>query len=892
MTQAFVQSLLDASPAACGVVRADDLILLCANAAFRMYLQDRFGVAPVDGVSLAAMIPDIAQTVFAQRVRDAAASGEPSVMDDVPAEHDSTRYENWSLRPLALPDGTPAVFVAIADVTARVRYVQENLLLRDVLETVPIGIGVVRPDDLTILAANTFYGTFLGSISGKPFVAGTRFTDYLPGSEDTEFIRTLRQAVAENRVIAAEGYQSQFGTGRLYNFSIGPISLPDGSVAARVTFEDVTERVQAQSREAAQAQQLAAAFAAQNEGLLITDLAGNITAHNAAAAHILAIGDAPLTTVSAYRTRFKVRSDTGEPATVFDPAVYTRIGDLRAMEVQRRITNGRGEERLLNLSISAIRDTAGAVVGAVTVFGDVTERVEAQRRIGELAAAMQHRAAELEARNRFVQTVIESAPVAIVVVSADPSYTVRAANRSYQEMFAEPWRTAGVVGHSMREFAPHFERDGMADLYARVIAEDVPLSLREAEQSGTNGAPAYFDRSIVPLHESGDGITGLLLLFADVTDRVESRQRIEELAWDAAQRAGELETVIAAIAVGVLVCDPAGVLTLENAAAGRILTVTRSLVGVSLTTMMEYVALRRTDGTAIAPDDWPLMRSLRDEAVTDEVLVFARSDTGADRFILCSSAPVHDAAGTVTGGVLVFRDITALREVEQMKDEFVSVAAHELRTPLTAIKGYAELLDRRLAADGTREQYRQPLAIIRRQSERLTKLVSEMLDISRIEGGRLQLDCQPFDLSALIAETLMSLRVSSDAHTFVQEIAPAIVVVADPTRIEQVLINFISNAITYSPAGGTISVRAVIAGRDAVVSVTDEGMGIALEDQGQLFERFYRASRSGATRASGMGLGLYICREMIERHGGTIGVQSIEDVGSTFTFTIPLGGKD
>ena len=159
--------------------------------------------------------------------------------------------------------------------------------------------------------------------------------------------------------------------------------------------------------------------------------------------------------------------------------------------------------------------------------------------------------------------------------------------------------------------------------------------------------------------------------------------------------------------------------------------------------------LRNADGTPIPPDDLPLGRAVRGETVTDQVLIVRRADTGEDRFLICSSAPVRAGGGAITGAVAVFRDITEMKQLDQMKDEFISIAAHELRTPLTAIKGYAELLDRRLSAQAGRESDRKSLGIIRKQTERLSGLVNEMLDVSRIEAGRLQLNSEPFDLSAL-----------------------------------------------------------------------------------------------------------------------------------------------
>jgi signal transduction histidine kinase len=167
-----------------------------------------------------------------------------------------------------------------------------------------------------------------------------------------------------------------------------------------------------------------------------------------------------------------------------------------------------------------------------------------------------------------------------------------------------------------------------------------------------------------------------------------------------------------------------------------------------------------------------------------------------------------------------------------------------------------------------------------------------MLDVSRIEAGRLLLNYEHFDLTALVQEVVTNLRPSTEAHRFAIEAEPGIEIEADATRVEQVLINLISNAVTYSPEGGEVAVRVWQEGGAAKIAVRDTGVGIAPDELPHLFERFYRAPRAGVMRSGGMGLGLYISNEIVHRHGGTITVKSNEGVGSTFTVTLPLTGKD
>lgn len=552
------------------------------------------------------------------------------------------------------------------------------------------------------------------------------------------------------------------------------------------------------------------------------------------------------------------------------------------VEMQLRRADGTTYPAAARLYLS--RDETPPVF--VAVVQDITERHAALRQREEFFR-------EIDARRRFAQTIVETVPAGIAVFSVDDAFTVRLCNRPYAQMFAMPGRSESIIGQGVHASLPEVENTGLLALFRQVRDTGEPLTLREFEYHGTTRGVEYFDWNLVPLREIGSRVTGLLLLVTDATERVRTRQRIEELAWDAAQRANELEAVIASIADGVIVTNATGEITLENAAMRRMMGRRDAAATFALAVpQVDGGADRGGSRISVPVEDFPLARAARGETLTDQVLAMRDPDTEEERYLLCSGAPVRAPDGEITGAVAVFRDITAIKQVEQMKDEFLSVAAHELRTPLTAIKGYAELLDRRLSGTEGRERDRQPLTVIRKQADRLAKLVNEMLDVSRIESGRLQLNREPFDLSTLAGETVQHLRVTSDTHTLVLDAAPEVVVLADPSRIEQVLINLVSNAITYSPEGGVVSVdvgvRGGAAGDEAVVSVRDNGIGIAPDALPQVFSRFYRATEASALRSGGMGLGLYICREIIERHGGTITAESTMGVGSIFIFTLPL----
>lgn len=251
---------------------------------------------------------------------------------------------------------------------------------------------------------------------------------------------------------------------------------------------------------------------------------------------------------------------------------------------------------------------------------------------------------------------------------------------------------------------------------------------------------------------------------------------------------------------------------------------------------------------------------------------------------------VVDDCGNYIGRVLALRDITAEREIADMKNEFVSTVSHELRTPLTSIKGYVDLILDGSAGEISEIQ-QEFLGIVKENSDRLVELINEMLDISRIESGRVHLKVEPIDVGDSVRGSVDTFRavLAQGGHTITISVAKNLpLVAADRDRVGQVLVNLISNALKYSPGGGEVIVKARREGDFVLVSVTDQGLGITREDQKRLFTKFYRVDTAMTREIGGTGLGLSICKTIIELLGGSIGVKSKAKAGSTFWFTLPL----
>ena len=261
------------------------------------------------------------------------------------------------------------------------------------------------------------------------------------------------------------------------------------------------------------------------------------------------------------------------------------------------------------------------------------------------------------------------------------------------------------------------------------------------------------------------------------------------------------------------------------------------------------------------------------------------------RWVMRQSGPVTGSDGAYLGRLIVYTDVTEQHELDRQRADFLTVAAHELRTPLTPLSMYLQSMERRVArgqpVDG------ELAAKARRQVNRLAKLVEDLLDVSRLEARRMTLAHQRIDLRALVEQTVNDFRGASRQHDLVLHRPPEPVwVEGDRQRLEQVLVNVIQNAIKYSPFGGQIAVKVDQRGEEAFVSVTDPGIGIPGDEQGRLFQRFFRAANATTRNYAGLGIGLFVSNEIVQRHGGRFEVQSQVGVGSTFTFLLPVSAGE
>lgn len=278
------------------------------------------------------------------------------------------------------------------------------------------------------------------------------------------------------------------------------------------------------------------------------------------------------------------------------------------------------------------------------------------------------------------------------------------------------------------------------------------------------------------------------------------------------------------------------------------------------------------------------------EELTDHT-VLIRKD-GEKVPVADSAAPIFNKSGDVVGCIIVYRDVTREREIDRQKSEFVSVASHQLRTPLTSIKWFLEMMIDGDVGKVTDEQ-KELLGQVSESTERMIGLVNTLLNISRIESGRVKVDPKPTDLNHLIDGIVQEQApIAKQRGVNLKVSVPALPVISiDQKLVQEVFANLLSNAIKYTPAKGKVKLAAKINGEFIETSVADTGMGIPVKDKEKMFHKFFRAENAVVRETEGNGMGLYVCKSIVELSGGKIWYDSVENKGTTFYFTLPLKGS-
>lgn len=353
----------------------------------------------------------------------------------------------------------------------------------------------------------------------------------------------------------------------------------------------------------------------------------------------------------------------------------------------------------------------------------------------------------------------------------------------------------------------------------------------------------------------------------------ELSETLEELFFTISDRQGTLDTVLSSMDDGVVAVNMRREVILANKAAADLFHLdSEAMLGKN-----QFEATRNEELSRLLEKTMDAKDSFSQEM---------RLRPGSERTIAVTSSPLEDQHGKIQGAVAVMRDMTSLRHLEQMRQQFVANVSHELRTPLTSIKGFVETLlnsdlnDKQLAA--------RFLGIIDTETDRMIALINDLLDLSRIESGKQSLKKDPVDMKKVFDEAVLLLQSKADAKhvTIENNMYSPVIVEGDEKLLKQVALNLVDNGVKYNTEGGRVWIEAE-QGLDSVEFIVgDTGLGIATEHLDRVFERFYRVDKGRARHMGGTGLGLAITKHIIDKHKGTIAVESRVGKGTKIRITL------
>lgn len=522
-----------------------------------------------------------------------------------------------------------------------------------------------------------------------------------------------------------------------------------------------------------------------------------------------------------------------------------------------------------------LKDALGTVYAILHTAIDVNSRVAANRELqasNEILSKLNFRLSESETDFR---RLVEQAPAAILVFRG-PELMIDLVNQPMLEILG---KDMSIAGQTLLGGMPELKGEPAVDLLFDVYrlgksfdGKDVPVRML------TNGKmeTRYFDFSYRPLRDQGE-IIGVMDLAVEVTEQVHARQRLEAIVT-------EKSVILDTMAEGVIIVNTEGQPTYANAMAQRIMGYNEEQIKERGYNDAKWKN-ERIDGSPLQMEDHPMYVVLQTGLPVYDQEIAVRIPDRDLIYISINAAPLISDEQKVIGVVVTFTDVTNRRMILQQKEDFISVASHELKTPVTALKASLQLLDR-MQGNIKPEMLSKLVVQANKSLNKLSDLVNSLLNSNRISQGRFPIHKTNFSIAELINDCCQHIR-TAGIHEIVLQGDIELQVSADEQLLDQVMVNLLNNAVKYAPKSKQIIIEVKKAGDRGKVSVSDTGPGIPPEKAQYIFERYYQGE-SGGRQFSGLGLGLYICAEIIHKHGGEIGVDSEQGQGSTFWFTLPL----
>ncbi len=577
-----------------------------------------------------------------------------------------------------------------------------------------------------------------------------------------------------------------------------------------------------------------------------------------------------------------------------------------------RITKD-GKRLYVSLSISPIKDARGNVIGAANITRDITERKSQERRLLFL-----YKASKILHESLNYKDTLESLSRLIVPDFAD-WFSVDVVNdKGGIDLIAlrhiDPKKVKW--GYELREKfppdmtaktgAPEVIRTGKPEFYPLITQEMINAVIKDKELLEIVNQIGFSSSITVPL-VSVQKVIGVLSLVYSESRRHYTQDDLfvaEELGWRAGiaidhakvyqeleESKERLDVILQNAADGITVQDINGRVTYANKAASQLAGYksTEEFLKASFEDFLSRFELRDKDGNPLTANELPGRQTLNGKGVHDAIIRYINKETGEEKWTYVKTRAVYGSDKKINLVINIFHDITQNRMLEKRKDEFISIASHELKTPVTSIKVFINILQKIMKQEGN-TKILEYLERMNRQTDKLTGLVKDLLDLSRIQTGKFEYKEELFSLDELIKEIVDYIQPTTSKHKIIISNVEKKKIKGDRDRIGQVVINLLTNAIKYSPKGGRITVSTKTKDSHITVRVKDQGIGIDKNQQKKIFERFYQAN-STDSGYPGLGIGLYISSEILKRHNGKIWVRSTTGKGSSFYFSLPIIDK-
>ncbi len=880
--QAHLAAIIDSADDAIVSTSLDGIIQSCNPAAARLY---GYAADELVGRSIRTLIPPDHQHEEDDILARVRRGERIEHLGTVRLRKDGRRLD-ISLTVSPIRDGAGGIIGVskiARDVNAARQAERAQAYLASIVESADVAI-IAKNLDGVIQSANPAAERVFGYTAGE--LIGREVRILIPPERQFEEDDILSRLRRGERVEHFETVRVRKDGRRIdVSLTVSPVRDANGSIiGASKIARDITDQRRAMEAQAF----LAAIVSSSDDAIIAKDLNGIIQQCNTTAERLFGYTAAEL---------------IGRPVRILIPPERQSEEDdiLARMRRGERIEHFEtkrirkdGQVLDISLTISPIRDTAGAIIGISKIARDIT----AQKRA----------AAELAAQQAWFRITLSS--IGDAVIAADPHGRVTFLNAPAEHLTG--WPEADAIGRPLHEVFNIINEktrhpvENPAMLVMKLghvvgLANHTILIARD-------GSERPIADSAAPIRDAEGRMLGVVLVFRDITDE----RRAEEALAD--QREW-LETTLQSIGDAVIATDVQGRIVFMNPVA-EYLTGCASDAARGRPFHDVFRVVSEAGGQLV---DDPVRRVLAQGGITrfGQNTLLQAAD-GTERAIDESGAPIRSRDGRMIGVVLVFRDISDRRRHEidrqaavaererlldaeraaraeaerasRIKDEFVAMVSHELRTPLNAILGWTQLMMRGRNDPATMHR---GLDIITRNTRLQAQLISDLLDISRIVSGKLQLEIQPVDLHTIAVDAVETMRPEAEGKgvRLVHDVNDdAGTVAGDPARLQQVIWNLLSNAVKFTPAGGQVALSVRRNGGRAEIVVADSGAGIRADVLPYIFDRFHQADRSITRRFGGLGLGLSIVKHLVELHGGQVVAESAgEGQGATFRVALPVG---